>query len=224
MRPSQLSLQRGDNSLPIIGPLLLEDIQANPAPYVPVENRQSGIHHETTKQIKDGSWGLSVMKVKDFSIKEPPAGRWIRFWPWPFGNLRKVDDIDFEENDGVADLKKEAEEEARRLLYVDLTRDRGLLVQALPEKAQEGGLLESLGAEARLFTDWLRDAIRRGHVGAPWEPPPSASGQLSFPRYVWTVNGDILYEGRLVNSGNGEYKGYRLRPEEWPKGAEVFFI
>lgn len=81
----------------------------------------------------------------------------------------------------------------------------------------------AIGTDAQLFTAWLREAIRRGHVGAPWEPSPVADGQLSFPRYVWTVHNDVLYEGRLVNQGKGEYKGYRLRPEEWPKGAEVFF-
>jgi ATP-dependent exoDNAse (exonuclease V) beta subunit len=103
---------------------------------------------ETTKPIKDSAWGLSVSKAKMFSIQEPLAGRWIRFWPWPFGSLRKVDDVDLAENEGVVELAKEADEEARRLLYVGLTRARDLLIQALPEKTPDGGLLESLGPEA----------------------------------------------------------------------------
>jgi hypothetical protein len=76
------------------------------------------------------------------------AGRWIRFWPWTFGSLRKVDDVDLEGNEGVVDLEREADEEARRLLYVGLTRARDLLIQALPEKTPDGGLPESLGPEA----------------------------------------------------------------------------
>jgi ATP-dependent exoDNAse (exonuclease V) beta subunit len=83
-----------------------------------------------------------------FSIQEPLAGRWIRFWPWPFGSLKKVDDVNLEANEGVVELAKEADEEARRLLYVGLTRARDLLIQALPEKTPDGGLLESLGPEA----------------------------------------------------------------------------
>jgi ATP-dependent helicase/nuclease subunit A len=106
------------------------------------------ICYETTKPIKDRAWGLSVSKAKGFSIQEPLAGRWIRFWPWPFGSLRKVDDVDLEGNEGVVDLRREAAEEARRLLYVGLTRARDLLIQALPEKTQQGGLLESLGPGA----------------------------------------------------------------------------
>ena len=103
---------------------------------------------ETTKAIKNRAWGLSVSKAKEFSIQAPLAGRWIRFWPWPFGSLRTLDDVDLQQNAGVVELAKEADEEARRLLYVGLTRARDLLVQALPEKTPEGGLLESLGAGA----------------------------------------------------------------------------
>ena len=48
----------------------------------------------------------------------------------------------------LLNLAKEADEEARRLLYVGLTRARDLLIQALPEKTPDGGLLESLGPDA----------------------------------------------------------------------------
>ena len=48
------------------------------------------------------------MVQKEFSIQEPLAGRWIRFWPWPFGCLRKVDDVDLEGNEGVVELAKES--------------------------------------------------------------------------------------------------------------------
>ncbi len=45
-------------------------------------------------------------------------------------------------------MAKEAREEARRLLYVGLTRGRNLLIQVLPEKTQEGGSVDSLGPGA----------------------------------------------------------------------------
>src|ERR1044072_3664225 len=50
------------------------------------------------------------------------------------------------------------------------------------------------------LTEWLRDAIRRGAVGGPWEG--------DFPRYVWRKQGKTVYEGRLVNRGLGHYKGF----------------
>lgn len=56
---------------------------------------------------------------------------------------------------------------------------------------------------------WLRDAILHGHTG-DW--------QGGFPRYVWHRLGDKVYEARLVNPGNGEYKAYELTRDEWPTG------
>ena len=62
---------------------------------------------------------------------------------------------------------------------------------------------------------WLRSAIRRGATGAPWEGV--------FPRYVWYKEGSVVFEGRLVNRGNGSYKGYPLEKDEWPDGIEEFY-
>ena len=61
-----------------------------------------------------------------------------------------------------------------------------------------------------VVVSWLREAIREGAVGAFWE-----SG---FPRYVWYVDGDRVYEARLVNRGLGQYKGFPLNDDERPRG------
>lgn len=63
---------------------------------------------------------------------------------------------------------------------------------------------------------WLRSAIRRGATGAPWEG--------GFPRYVWYKARAVVFEGRLVNRGNGSYKGYPLHEDEWPEGLERFYV
>lgn len=56
---------------------------------------------------------------------------------------------------------------------------------------------------------WLKEAIRDGNIGGPWEG--------NFPRYVWYRDTDgSVYEARLVNQGNAEYKGYPLEPDEYP--------
>ena len=62
---------------------------------------------------------------------------------------------------------------------------------------------------------WLRSALARGAVGAPWEG--------DFPRYVWFKEGNVVYEARLVSSVTGEYKGYELERNEWPKGIESYY-
>ena len=65
------------------------------------------------------------------------------------------------------------------------------------------------------LNSWLRLALSKRAVGAPWEG--------DFPRYVWFKEGNVVYEARLVNSATGEYKGYALEPNEWPKGIESYY-
>ena len=66
--------------------------------------------------------------------------------------------------------------------------------------------------DVEVVSGWLRSAIRRGAVGEDWEG--------GFPRYVWHKEGGTVFEARLVNRGNGSYKGYPLREDEWPRGIE----
>jgi hypothetical protein len=65
-------------------------------------------------------------------------------------------------------------------------------------------------ADADELTGWLREGLRLGHVGAPFEG--------EFPRYVWVRRDGTVYEGRLVNMVPGHYKGYPLRPDEHVDG------
>ena len=69
--------------------------------------------------------------------------------------------------------------------------------------------------DRELVTEWLQSAIRRGATGGPWEG--------GFPRYVWYENDGTVFEGRLVNQGNGAYKGYPLYEDEWPAGIEELY-
>lgn len=59
-------------------------------------------------------------------------------------------------------------------------------------------------------TEALRRSIFEARVSQYWEG--------GFPRYVWYLDGDVLYEARLTNQGNGEYHGYPLEDRwQWPK-------
>ena len=66
--------------------------------------------------------------------------------------------------------------------------------------------------DVEVVTEWLRSAIRQGATGGLWEG--------GFPRYAWYKHEDTVFEGRLVNRGDGSYKGYPLEPREWPAGIE----
>jgi hypothetical protein len=72
---------------------------------------------------------------------------------------------------------------------------------------------QSLNQDQLRVNCWLKKALRRGAVGAPWEG--------DFPRYVWHRQGEVVYEARLTNRVAGEYKGYPLLQDEWPAGLEA---
>ena len=59
------------------------------------------------------------------------------------------------------------------------------------------------------ITEVLREAIRRGCIGAIFEG--------SFPKYVWGWMDGQLYEARHINGPQGTYKAYPLEDLERPK-------
>lgn len=66
-----------------------------------------------------------------FDPNAPLAGRWIRYWPWPFGSQQKTRLAEIAEASevGVAVAEREEKERAR-LLYVGFTRARDHVVIA----------------------------------------------------------------------------------------------
>ena len=62
---------------------------------------------------------------------------------------------------------------------------------------------------------WSPDGCGRQSDGGPWEG--------GFPRYVWYENDGTVFEGRLVNRGNGAYKGCPLYADEWPAGIQDLY-
>jgi hypothetical protein len=84
--------------------------------------------------------------------------------------------------------------------------------------SKEGPVAHRAGLASRCPQSWtnveatrvLRAAIVEARVSMRWEH--------GYPRYVWHLDGDVLYEARLTNSGAGEYHGYPLEDRwQWPK-------
>ena len=114
------------------------------------------------KDIQDRLWSVGARSDSNLDVAAPLKDRWIRYWPWPFGAQKKVDiaDVIAQSPEGVR-LRAEAIDEAKRLLYVSMTRARDCLVLAFPAKK---------GA-----CEWL------GSLNAPWLAPDAASESISLP-------------------------------------------
>jgi ATP-dependent exoDNAse (exonuclease V) beta subunit len=80
---------------------------------------------------------------KSLDLDDPLAGRWLRYWPGPYGRKRK--DVPFlerlEDHEASQTAKDQARREALRLVYVGWTRARDRLVYAArPGRIADGGL------------------------------------------------------------------------------------
>ena len=102
---------------------------------------------DLAKDIKDQLWSISAHTSAAFDANQPLAARFIRYWPWPFGQQQKVavaDEIAL--TDTAAAFGKAAIEEEKRLLYVGMTRARDLLVLARSSRKPSGPWLDTLDA------------------------------------------------------------------------------
>ena len=92
------------------------------------------------------AFGFTVETGGDFDVWTPLEGRWIRFWPWPYGLQKKGVHIDASVT-GTAEHGRAAHREhaeSTRLLYVGMTRARDYLVLAAREPAKTGLQLQWL--------------------------------------------------------------------------------
>src|SRR6266851_5577950 len=90
---------------------------------------------------------------------------------------------------------------------IDKVRYTGSAYHRAPG-SKAGPVAQRAGLTSRCPPNWtnarateaLKKAISEAKVSCYWEQ--------GFPRYVWYLDDDVLYEARLTNRGNGEYHGY----------------
>lgn len=153
---------------------------------------------------RDDLWGMSVEATADrLDIRNPLAGRFIRYWPWPYGK-RSKDMTVLERLQGtdvvatVDPILRRASDEARRLLYVSMTRARDLLVFAIPETADELPWFDTLDAPWLKFAelpDGARLSLPDGHGELPVDLLNQAADNDAAPaddvepETLWWVSG-----------------------------------
>ena len=116
----------------------------------------SSVLTDLNSEPKGDAFGVQIASDVPTSVidwRDPLAGRWIRFWPWPLGKQAK--DVSFDATaanspEGLEAARAERAERAR-LLYVGATRARDYLVLAARKVVTK--------KEQRIETEWL-DELR----------------------------------------------------------------
>jgi ATP-dependent exoDNAse (exonuclease V) beta subunit len=170
-----------------------------------------------------------------FDPEDPLGGRWIRYWPWPFGQLKtsRLKNTAAVSPEGSAIAARE-ERERVRLLYVGFTRARDHLILAarssgegyktawLDELQDEAGVpLLSFPSVSQMTTAHLEIVVGAGPNALPvptrcWSLSPSAPIRAENPETArtWFASG---------NSPAGQRLPYWIAPSrattEWPNLA-----
>jgi ATP-dependent exoDNAse (exonuclease V) beta subunit len=145
----------------------------------------------------------SVEPAGSFDFARPLEGRWIRWWPWPYGRMSSgLALLDRARRTAEAARTLERDRRERlRLLYVGFTRPRDLLVLCAGVTAK--------GVVRQEALQLLRDGDGAPLLEAPFQAPPGAA--------------------RLVAAGQGwpctvrELSGLPLPPAAAARGATRWY-
>jgi ATP-dependent exoDNAse (exonuclease V) beta subunit len=104
--------------------------------------------------VWDSLWdSVRAESLHTFDVLNPLKERFLRYWPWPYGEQSKVPLLDEVEASATGQaLRAAAVEEHKRLLYVSMTRARDLLVFARQKRRTEGEWMGTVGLAQHLPT------------------------------------------------------------------------
>jgi ATP-dependent exoDNAse (exonuclease V) beta subunit len=144
----------------------------------------------------------------DLDWRNPLSERWIRFWPWPYGQSGKGSSIDV--NTAASEIGRRALQRAvdedTRLLYVGATRARDYLIFAPPGK----GSLNWLGL--------LNKPEATAHLVAP----QSDDNQLGVGDQHFTIDVRALVASEVAMARDTLHSYVRGRTTEAPVGRPLF--
>jgi ATP-dependent helicase/nuclease subunit A len=107
---------------------------------------------DLSADLRDSTWNITATAKSGIDVHHPLKDRFIRFWPWPFGKqstgIAIADTVAL--SDEANGFQREAREEAKRLLYVSMTRARDLLILAMAESEKSRPWLETVAPDCLL--------------------------------------------------------------------------
>jgi ATP-dependent helicase/nuclease subunit A len=156
--------------------------------------------------VKDGLWNsLRAGSRRPITAADPLRERTLRLWPWPFGKQQKLPFKDELARTPIAQqFQKVAIEEAKRVLYVSMTRARDLMIFALPAKAPSGPWLETLEAP------WLTTPNKEDRITLPSGeaipllpfPEPEETEVCEAQEQLWWFRDSTTREDRMPRTFN----------------------
>ena len=125
---------------------------------------------DLASDVKDRLWGIQAESLAAFDVDHPLDRRFVRYWPWPFGQQKNVTATAAQAFLPVAQVARDhAEAENKRLLYVSMTRARDLLVFARQTKKLTGDWMGTVALGEILPNEGETVIKLPGGINVPFE-------------------------------------------------------
>lgn len=152
---------------------------------------------------------LPQSDAASFDPTKPLAGRWIHYWPWPFGQSTSVPLAEYGASSAEGkDVALREEKERARLLYVGFTRARDHLVLAVAVRENKSG-----NRALTVWLDALADAKKEPVLSLPTEAPDGMVAQVAVRRIDQTT---LSVASRVWRLGAGLPSDLELRASAAP--------
>ena len=174
------------------------------------------------KEVRSRLWGISAQSTQTVNALDPLQNRFVRYWPWPFGQQSAGIPVNDHIDDSVVAKSFEAAAvaEAQRLLYVSMTRARETVIFATKKKAKSLPWLETLGA------DWLtniepdaNDLVLPSGATVPVATlcltPSEGQGKVKVaePLYWWPQIDPIARDARSFNPSSAKAESVSIQEQ-----------
>ncbi|MBX3620637.1 MAG: UvrD-helicase domain-containing protein [Rhizobacter sp.] len=151
-------------------------------------------------EARSGLWDVRARTNGAFDAQEPLRGRFIHYWPRPYGARRMPDVLKRAQASPLGvEMQEQATDEHKRLLYVSCTRARDVMVLTTHRRKGATAWTDTIGASKLFFGEEGDIALLDGsvvrrtqrvfaeedlaaappaklHVGRRWLAPVSATG------------------------------------------------
>ena len=103
-------------------------------------------------EARSGLWEVRTRTSGAFDAQEPLRGRFVHYWPRPYGQRRMPDVLKRAQQSPLGvEMQAQAADEHNRLLYVSATRARDVMVLAIHGRRTPTAWTDAVGASKLLF-------------------------------------------------------------------------
>lgn len=166
-------------------------------------------------EARSGLWDVRTRTTGAFDAQEPLRGRFVHYWPRPYGSRRMPDVLKRAQTSPIGvEMQEQATDEHKRLFYVSCTRARDVMVLVVHRRRMATSWTDAAGASKLLFGQESNINLDDGTVVRRLQQVVSEADIAAVPPAKSPIE-----RGWLVPGLSQEHAPLWLRPSSAASGA-----